>query len=1184
MSVELERTVTSGSDTPALRIAKSTWQQPPPDFAPPELPLPSPAFAQQGEALRRLQHTPEPTPLTTPLRASPSKLADALLQEEQAYLLQLRKLQTITNLGLLGAHRRAGLGPVVADMVQLSENLVQHLDPKSYFETPRQELLLEFSKTVCEVYRPYLASFELGVALPSDQKDAERLAELLDDAPPVSRGSRGATEAVDDGNASEQANLAKAVEWLIRRPLSRIKSYMSLYKKLLHASDDVTDLFLAYERVHELLVEAREALARAKEAAAAAADTGDARESVAEAEGGEEGCARELGPMETAPLQIKRDTSRSVSGGSTSTQSSSNSRISVVDELLGLQGQIDTAHTRDVFSLQPKACRLDLLPKEGEPERAVVERDTFQLQVWREKSSECINCLVELVLLTDLLLVLQPAFDRPRLLFPPLVRGVFHVTAVPAEPRLFELDIVGRETLRFTAPTATTKGQWYDLLLACENFELASSTVPVPPASLAPFVGLKSATGMLGMPPQRPPPPTPPLLSHAGFAAGPAAPLSVIREDSQLSLGNVSERSTHTPDAVDHAPFHFDHEENDATPRAEQGTDRTRLAALRKSAGAREALRESRNSGNLPKLSLLEALKAGGGEGETDDESELGSATPKAIAFPEPPVRSLAGRPAAMTRARTEALPRQTMAKLSLTPQLATRSASAGDMARAAVGNGDEAEEEGDVDRPQLPLLSFGDGKARPSSFALNFSPNTLTTFGIPTRQVPVPKAMVLPDAAPAPKSPARRTLSQRRTGGDLAIVPALPATIAKDGAAQAARRDVECELMAECFSWDQGTWVPLIMDNVDDAGKVKAVRSTLVSIYSLHDSDSGGASRENGDNSARFVEIFDKKADRALGNYAIGIQTSIIRDDACDVSVGLDVGLDKVYFLFRSASPRDADAFFDTLVRAKHAAALHPPRPQQLQLEAAQMPPTPATVHSEAISDGLGVGEGDAGAGIGAVAVDSLKIKLYRFELGKWVNRGSARLTIRHIPNTRRKRLVLMGKTKKGERVLLTDTVVGCDAVAADGDKSAGAGAGSGAAGVGRPAEEIVQPISKIGISLKLELETLMMQFRSDKERNRILDLLLLSSSTIGAVASSAASASAPGSVTGVSAAAGAKEREGEKEDRSKLSGFVSNFSRKLSTVNEYPPIQHNAVPFLPADNTPVSRLQYGASGAQYL
>ena len=73
-SVELDRTMTG---TPALKISKQTWQQPPPDFAPPELPLPSPRL-HHGELLRRLQSTPDATPLATPLRTSPSKLAETI--------------------------------------------------------------------------------------------------------------------------------------------------------------------------------------------------------------------------------------------------------------------------------------------------------------------------------------------------------------------------------------------------------------------------------------------------------------------------------------------------------------------------------------------------------------------------------------------------------------------------------------------------------------------------------------------------------------------------------------------------------------------------------------------------------------------------------------------------------------------------------------------------------------------------------------------------------------------------------------------------------------------------------------------------------------------------------------------------------------------------------------------------
>ena len=929
----------------------------PPSFMPPDLPLPSPKYSQ-ADLMKRIQ-SPLPSPMSSPFRTAPVELVNSLIKEEETYIHALQVLNRVIAEKVVGDQLTC-LTASVERMIDLSCDLrTQLTQHASYFSDTQKDSLLRFSKIAAPAYQAYFKGFRLDLDSAVSAASQKQLDQHLEQLQLPDETDRD-------------------LNWLLRRPLSRVRCYKTLYKKLLHSSDDATDLFLAHETFQGLLVEARDALERARK------DRSLQAESV---------------------LSHSRSAQRSISGGSTSTQSSSNSKLSANDELLGLQNSIDVSHCRDVFSLAPTTCHLDLLPKD-QVSRTIVNRDNFQLTIYVEGVAEIDN-LVEVILLTDQLLITRPSFEGPMLMFPPLQRGVFHVSFIPSEARILELDIVGRQTMRLTASSKQERLHWYDLLLACEDYKLDS--MPVAPLSLAPHVGQKARTPWLPLAPTRMPPTPPPTQQTPTF--GGFGPLSVIRENSQLSIAGHSELGARTPDGPDQ-PFHFDTDDV-TTPRATERADPLQTNTI-----------------------------AGDSHTPASDESSL-DLTPKAISFPDPPTRSNLSS-LEMRKSKSVDLfssSSYTDQFLRSTP-LDTRSKTLQHSQSSPRLNGsafshdddavlspvdldftkDQAFDETLLDLPTLPAFDFGDGIKRPSSVALKFSPKTMVNFGIPMRKIPQPQPMTIPEVDPLrlPTSKSKDTIAQRRLGNELTL----------DTKVVEARRHsdrvIAISIMVECYTWDNGSWTPILMDLIDPAGKMKTVRSSLLTIF------------KDGQD-ADLLEIFDKQSDKVMNNFTITTSTSIIRDDPCDISVGFDIGFDKVYYMFRCENPDRANNLQSVLSKSKATSPSVRPT----------LPVTPLWPASD-----------DA-----AILIESLKLKLYISDNGKWINRGSARLTIRIILNTRNRRVILTGKTKKNQRILLLDCIT---------------------------AQEDCEAVSKTGIALKTKQDTYMMQMKNQRERARILGLLV--------------------------------------------------------------------------------------------
>lgn len=186
--------------------------------------------------------------------------------------------------------------------------------------------------------------------------------------------------------------------------------------------------------------------------------------------------------------------------------------------LPALQQRIDASHTIDVFTLEPKMCRLLLLPPSLPFERRLRAVDYAQLRIQTASGQQKTVAHARLILLTDLLLIAEdvaPSSSAPpkadlRLLFPPL-SGRFievHDPSPGAPASALRLSIMQRVDLLVTSPRPEFKARWLRELHACKSFGQQMS---------APRSPRKDAAGATSA--ARPPPP-----AHAPSAAPPAGP------------------------------------------------------------------------------------------------------------------------------------------------------------------------------------------------------------------------------------------------------------------------------------------------------------------------------------------------------------------------------------------------------------------------------------------------------------------------------------------------------------------------------------------------------------------------------------------------------------------------------------------------------------------------------------
>ena len=156
--------------------------------------------------------------------------------------------------------------------------------------------------------------------------------------------------------------------------------------------------------------------------------------------------------------------------------------------LVQIQNRIDSTKTIDVFSLEPKSCRLHMTPPSLPFQRQLRSTDSVRLQVVPRHGAGRTIEKARLILLTDLLLVAEDkaphAMELPaqdiQLMFPPLSGRFIDVyDQGVTQPTSLRLSIMQRVDLLVTLPTAERKALWLRELHACKNFGQHQQRSPV---------------------------------------------------------------------------------------------------------------------------------------------------------------------------------------------------------------------------------------------------------------------------------------------------------------------------------------------------------------------------------------------------------------------------------------------------------------------------------------------------------------------------------------------------------------------------------------------------------------------------------------------------------------------------------------------------------------------------------
>lgn len=193
--------------------------------------------------------------------------------------------------------------------------------------------------------------------------------------------------------------------------------------------------------------------------------------------------------------------------------------------LAQIQDRIDSTATVDVFTLEPKHCRLQMAPPTLPFQRQLRINDSARLQ-FTSSSKERVYERARLILLTDLLLVgedvephaMPPPSHDIRLTFPPL-SGRFIDMDDQSSPNPCEirLSIMKRVDLIITLPSPERKAQWIRELQACKHFGAQSRSPQRPRASIemnraAGPPGAASPRPLVGVPQSPQEPPRPPMM------------------------------------------------------------------------------------------------------------------------------------------------------------------------------------------------------------------------------------------------------------------------------------------------------------------------------------------------------------------------------------------------------------------------------------------------------------------------------------------------------------------------------------------------------------------------------------------------------------------------------------------------------------------------------------------------
>lgn len=142
-----------------------------------------------------------------------------------------------------------------------------------------------------------------------------------------------------------------------------------------------------------------------------------------------------------------------------------------------MQTRIDSTHTVDIFTMEPKNCRLQLVLPGLSFERALRLTDGAKLEILPAQGKPLMIQHARLILLTDLILVAEDVALSPpgapdiKLIFPPLSgRFIDAFDDTRWGPACVRLSIMNRVSMVIHLASTERKHEWLQALSACKSF------------------------------------------------------------------------------------------------------------------------------------------------------------------------------------------------------------------------------------------------------------------------------------------------------------------------------------------------------------------------------------------------------------------------------------------------------------------------------------------------------------------------------------------------------------------------------------------------------------------------------------------------------------------------------------------------------------------------------------------
>lgn len=200
-----------------------------------------------------------------------------------------------------------------------------------------------------------------------------------------------------------------------------------------------------------------------------------------------------------------------------------------------MQARIDSTCTIDIFTMEPKNCRLQLVLPGLSFERALRLTDGAKLEILPAQGKPLMIQHARLILLTDLILVAEdvtpsaPGAPDVKLIFPPLSgRFIDAFDDTRWGPACVRLSIMNRVSMVMHLATTERKHEWLQALSVCKSFSghpRPQQDKPPSPSKSAPQIAPLAPGQVTSRPPARSQTPNEPTKVHAPLSPVPRPPV-----------------------------------------------------------------------------------------------------------------------------------------------------------------------------------------------------------------------------------------------------------------------------------------------------------------------------------------------------------------------------------------------------------------------------------------------------------------------------------------------------------------------------------------------------------------------------------------------------------------------------------------------------------------------------------